>query len=60
VNSLRRVVRRGVHQLFDLMDGRDWGGVVSIAAVSEERAEENHWSGCPRKGGGGGRDEPVF
>jgi len=33
VNSFRRVVRRGVHQLFDFGDGSDRGAVVSIAAV---------------------------
>jgi len=42
VNSFQRVVRRGVHQLFDFGDGRDRGAVVSITAVRAERAEENH------------------
>ena len=46
MNSFWRVVRRGVHQLFDFGDGRDRGAVVSIAAVSAERAGENHWSRC--------------
>ena len=56
MNSFRRVVRRGVHQPFDLRDGRDRGAVVSIAAVSAERAEENQWSSCLGEGvsGGGG------
>jgi len=56
VNSFRRVVRRGVQQLFDLGDGRERGVVVLIAAVSAERAEENHWSSCLGEGfsrGGG-------
>jgi len=50
VNSFRRVLRRGVHQLFDLGDGRDWGAVASIAVVRAERAEENHWSSCLGEG----------
>jgi len=54
VNSFRRVVRRGVHQLFDLRDGRDRGAVVSITAVSAERAEENHWSSWLGEEGRGG------
>jgi len=47
------VVRRGVHQLFDLGEGRDRGAVVSITAVSAERAEENHWSSWLGEGVGG-------
>jgi len=56
VNSFRSVVRRGVHQPFDLMDGRDRGAVASIAALSAERAEENHWCSClgERVSGGSG------
>jgi len=54
VNSFWRVVRRGVHQRFDLGDGRERGAVVSIAAVSAERAEENHRSSCLGRGFRGG------
>jgi len=61
MNRFRRVVRRGVHQLFDLGDGRERGAVVSITVVSAERAEENNWSSWLGDGvSGGGRDEPVF
>jgi len=44
VNSFQRVLRRGVHQGWDLWEGREWGAVASIVAVRVERAEENHWS----------------
>ena len=44
MNPFRRVVRRGVHQLFDLGDGLERGAVVSTTVVSAERSEENHWS----------------
>ena len=44
MDSLRRVVRSGVHQALDLGDGHDRGADVSIAAVSVERAAENHGS----------------
>ena len=40
----------------DLGDGRDRGAVLSITAVSEERAEANHrssWLGEGVSGGGG-------
>ena len=56
MNSFRRVVRSGVHRALDLGDGGDRGAVVSITAVSVERAEENHWSswlGAGVLGGGG-------
>jgi len=57
VNSFWRVVRTRVHQPFALMDGRDRSVVVSIAALTTERSEENHWSswlGNGGRGGGGG------
>jgi len=62
VNSFRRVVRRGVHQLFDFVDGRDRGAVVSITLVRAGRAEENHWSNCLREGvsGAGGMSHPFI
>jgi len=56
VNSFRRVVRSGVHQALDFGEGRERGAVASIAVVSAERAEENHWSswlGEYVSGGGG-------
>jgi len=52
VNCFRRVVRRGVHQPFDLGDGRERGVVVSITVGSAERAEENQWSSWLGEGGG--------
>jgi len=60
VNSFRRVVRRGVHQLFDFGDVRDRGAVASIAVVRVERAEENHWSSCLGEGGEGGGGMSQF
>jgi len=56
LNSFRRVVRCGVHQGLDSGDGRKRGAVVSIAAVSMERAEAKHWSSWLAEGvsrGGG-------
>jgi len=55
VNSFRRVGRRGVHQLFDFGDWRDRGGVVLIAVLKAERAEENHWCSCLGEGVSGGK-----
>jgi len=60
VNSFRRAVRRGVHQALDFGDGRDRGAVVSIAVVSTDRAEENHWSSWPGDGGEGGGGTSQF
>jgi len=42
-------------------DGRDRGAVVSITAVSEERAEENNWSSWVGEGvsGGGGISQSL-
>ena len=59
MNSFLRVVRRGVHQLFDLGDGRERGAVVSTTVVSAKRAEENHWSSWLGEGvsGGGGMSQ---
>jgi len=59
MNSFCRAVRSGVPQALDLGDGRDRGAVVSIAAVSAARAEENHWSGWLGEGvsGGGGMSQ---
>jgi len=59
--SFRRVVRRGVHQALDHGDGREWGTVASIAIVSVERAEENHWSSWLGEGvsGGGGASQSL-
>ena len=59
MNCFRRVVRRGVHQLFDFGDGRERGAVVSITVVSAETAEENHWSSWLGEGvsGGGGNSQ---
>jgi len=56
VNSLRRVVRRGVHQGLDFWEGRERGAVASIIVVRAVRAEENHWSSWLGEGvsGGGG------
>jgi len=54
VNSFRRVVRRGVHQLFDLGDGRERGAVASTTIVRAERAAENHWSSWLGEGEQGG------
>ena len=54
MNSFRRVVRRGGHQLFDLGDGRERGAVPSTTVVSAERAEENHWSSWLGEGFRGG------
>jgi len=56
VNSFPRVVKNGVHQLFNLGDGRARGPVASTTAVSVERAEVNHWSSWLGEGvsGGGG------
>ena len=59
MNSFRRVVRRGVYQLFDIGDGRERGAVVPIAVVRAGRAEGNHWSSCLGEGeeGGGGMSQ---
>jgi len=56
VNSFRRVVRRGLYQLYDFGGGRHRGAVVSNGVVRGERAEENHSSSCLGEGvsGGGG------
>jgi len=54
VNSFRRAVRRGVHQAFDLGEGRERGVTFSIAIVSAERAEENHRSSWLAEGASGG------
>ena len=43
MTSLRRIVRRGVHQGLDLREGRKQGADTSIVVVRAERAEENHW-----------------
>jgi len=43
VNSLQRVVRKGVHQGLDPGEGRERGAVASIVVVRAVRAEENHW-----------------
>jgi len=53
------VVRRGVHQLFDLGDERQRSAVVSTTVVSDERAEENQWSSWLGEGvsGGGGMSQ---
>ena len=53
MNCFPRVVRSGVHQPLDLGDGRDWGAVVSITAVSVERGAENEESSWLGEGGGG-------
>ena len=61
-NSLRSVVRRGVHQGFDLGKGRERGVWVSIVEERVERAEENQRLGCFGKGlsgGGGGFATPC-
>jgi len=55
VNSLRKVVRRGVHQGLDLREGRERGAVASIVVVRAVRAEENHWSSWMEEGVSGGR-----
>ena len=44
MNSFRRVVRSGVRQAFAFGEGSELGGSLSIVVVSDERAEENHWS----------------
>ena len=54
MNSFRRVVRGGIHQPFDLRDGRDRVPVASIAAVSVEKAKETHWSSLLGEGVTGG------
>jgi len=61
VNSFRRVVRSGVHQALDLGDGRERGAMASIAVVSVERAQENHWSSwLGEEGEGwGGTSQPL-
>ena len=49
-------MRSGVHQALDFGEGREWGVLSSIIAVSAERAEENHWTSWLGEGvsGGGG------
>jgi len=61
VSSFRRVVRSGVHQALDRGDGRERCVVASIAALSVERAEGNHWSSWfgKRVSGGEGRANPL-
>jgi len=57
VNSFRRVVRSGVHQVLDFGEGRERGVLSSFAVVSAESAEQNHWSSWLGEGAwGGGRD----
>ena len=56
--SLRRVVRRGVHQGFDLGEGREVGVWRRTVAVRVSREWANHvsnWSGEGERGGGGMR-----
>jgi len=58
VNSLRRVVRSGVHQALDLEEGHERGAVASIVDMGAVRAEENYrssWLGEAASGGGGTR-----
>jgi len=61
VNSLPRVVRRGVHHALDFGEGRDRGVLFTIIVVSDERAEENHWSSWLVEGApeGGGTCQPL-
>jgi len=49
-------MRRRVHQALDFGEGREGSVSFSIAVVSVESAEENHWSSCLGEGesGGGG------
>jgi len=60
VNSLWRVVRRGVHQALVFGEGRERGTLTSIVAVSAERAGENHWSSWLREGVSGGEGLATF
>jgi len=60
VNSFQNVVRRGVHQALDLGEGCDLGAEVSIAAMSVERAEKNHWLSWLGEGGEGGGGMSQF
>jgi len=56
VNSMRRAVRRGVHQGFNLEKGRELGVETSIVEVRTVRAEENQRWSCLGEGefrGGG-------
>jgi len=56
VNSLRKVVSRGVHHGFDHEEGREHGVWTSIIEVREERVEEDERSSFFREGlfrGGG-------
>ena len=59
MNSFGRVVKSGFHQALDLGDGRDRGAVVSITAMSVDRAQESHWSSWLGEGvyGGGWTSE---
>ena len=50
VNWLRRVVRRGVHQSFDLGEGLERGVWVSMVEMRVQRAEEYQWSSCLGEG----------
>jgi len=54
VNSFRRGLRSRVHQALDLGDGREWGAVACIVAVSADRTKENHWSSWLGEGASGG------
>ena len=46
MNSFQRVVRRGLHEGFYFVEGRELGAVASISAVRAERSDENQWSSC--------------
>jgi len=54
MNSVRRVIRKEIHQPFDLGDGRERGVVVATPGVTAERAVENHWSSWLGEGVRGG------
>ena len=50
------MVRSGVHQALDLVDGCEQGTVATMVVLSAEMAEVNHWSSWFRgevSGGGG-------
>ena len=50
VKSLRRGVKRGVHQGFDLEERQERGVKISIVKVRVARAEKNQRSSCLGKG----------
>jgi len=45
---------------FRFGDGREQGALASIAVVSMERVEENHWSSWLGEGGEGGEGRATF